>query len=211
MKQIILTISLLFLVCSCAGIDQHISFVEPPSNWKKVLSTKSLTLPTGEIVLDDSYLAEWQTNNNSSILGKIVLGKSYSAEWQTKNNSSILMHVLKQTKVQLNSPKTKGVARYESLTLANKMDREGVCRSTIDNEVIGLFRNKYKYFEMELTLPCRISDSEFIMKLLSIVIGSEEYIYSFLLFAHEENFVNSRKVLDQLLESIVFTKVDSSK
>jgi hypothetical protein len=68
MKQIILTISLLFLVCSCAGIDQHISFVEPPSNWKRIFSTKSSTLATGEIVPGDTYSAEWQTNNNSSIL-----------------------------------------------------------------------------------------------------------------------------------------------
>ena len=183
MKQIILTISLLFLVCSCAGIDQHISFVEPPSNWKRVFSTKSSTLPTGEIVLGDSYSSEWQTNNNSSIL----------------------MLVRKQTSISFTNPaREKTIARFESLKLANALTREEGCGFTIDNKVNGLFRNKYNFFEMESTVPCRISDSKLILKLLSIVIGSKEYMYSFLLFAHEENFVNSRKILDQLLESIVF-------
>jgi hypothetical protein len=84
-------------------------------------------------------------------------------------------------------------------------------RFIIDNEVNGLFRNKYKYVEIESTVTCTTFDSELIMKLLSVTIDSDEYIYLFLLVAHEENFVSSRKILDQLLESIVFTEVDSSK
>ena len=198
MKNAIITICLLILFCGCAGTgqqgliqipEQKFSFMEPPSNWKRILSTTSSTLPTGETVPGGIYIGSWQTSSNSKMT---ILSTSQPKEASRYS--------------------TKEAIKFGVLKWRNELDRQH-CMSShkIDNENSGLFRGKHKYFEMESTTTCTTSDSELVIKRLDLQIDTKEHIYAFELIDVEGNFANSRKILDQLLESIVFTETDSSK
>lgn len=198
MKNTIITICLLVLFCSCAGTaqqglikipEQSFSFMEPPSNWKKAISTTSSSLPTGETIPGGVYLGSWQTSSNSRIT---ILACSQTEESRKASNKESI--------------------RIGLLVWRNALDREHYCGSShqIDDENIGLFRGKYKYYEIESTVTCTF-DPELVVKRLDLIIDTEEHKYGFELIDIENNFANSRMVLDQLLESIVFTESNSTK
>lgn len=99
------------------------------------------------------------------------------------------------------------------LVWRNALDRENCgSRHQIEEENKGLFsRGKYNYFEMESTVICRTPDPELVMKRLDFSIDTNKHMYLFELIDVEDNFANSRKILDQLLERIVFTETNPSK
>ena len=209
MKKIILLVLVCCLsICGCAGNqgfiktpdghikipDQKFSFMEPPSNWKKLFSRTATTSPTGENIPGGVFMATWGKSDGTSI--SIVAFKQTADSRKT--------NIYESAKY--------GLLKWEISLAEKQYDRVS---SEIDDKRYGSkrygsFREKFRYFKLGATLHCRKKYDFSDLKSLQHRIDTKTHMYAFHLIAEKKNFTPNLDVFNQLIDSIQITGTDGT-
>ncbi|MCK4790820.1 MAG: TAXI family TRAP transporter solute-binding subunit [Desulfobacteraceae bacterium] len=193
MKKLFLLVILFLLLCSCAGTgqqgivnvpEQDVSFISPPSNWKRLFFTSTSQLPTGENVPVKVFIAAWKKSNFSYI--GISGASIFERKKKISNRESLIYGLMKE-----------------------EIEMRKVCRSvdySITNETNGTLREGISFTAIEAEIKCTDSSSKEDVKIKTIMyaLDSSNYLYTLQFKSLDNDYDKDIIVFEQILDSISF-------
>ncbi len=192
MKNYIFTTILLVLLCSCAGTgtqqlievqDHNVSFMSPPSSWKKLYSAKSNKLPTGEVVSSEVFSVAWSRADSAAIM--FLSTKLTAALPKKHDNTSALRHMIYHRAEQF------------------EQECDSVSQS-IESESEGTLKGKIPYNKIEATVECNLDGSYYAEKWTHYIIEADDYFYMTGITAPSDKHAWYLKDFNQFLDGVSF-------
>lgn len=183
--------ALFVLLCSCAGMgtqqlievqDHNVSFMSPPSSWKKLYSAKSNKLPTGEVVSGEVFSVAWSRADSAAIM---FLSTKLAALPKKQDNTSALRHMIYYRAEQF------------------EQDCDSVSQS-IESESEGTLKGKTPYNKIEASVECNRNGSYYAEKWTYYIIESNDYFYMTGITAPSDKHAWYLKDFNQFLDGVNF-------